>query len=128
MSGAWLPLCSCRRVERQLATIAVPGAANNAATGTWAAMAAGAAMSVAGPVTSRICPTAAPKKVLPRRTDFTRLRPCVDRIYHTLSMHFASTSRCSGASSAVNVTTLSQSKGCWAHQTAAEKTSTDDVC
>ena len=48
---------------QQMATVAVPGAANNAATGTWAAMAPGAAVSVAGPATSRICPTAAPKKV-----------------------------------------------------------------
>ena len=49
---------------QQMATVAVPGAANNAATGTWAALAAGAAVSVAGPATSRICPTTAAKKVL----------------------------------------------------------------
>lgn len=47
-----------------MATVAVPGASNNAATGTWAAMAAGAAVSVVGPATSRICPTTAAKKVL----------------------------------------------------------------
>jgi hypothetical protein len=48
---------------QQMATVAVPGASNNPATGTWAAMTAGAAVSVAGPATSRICPTTAAKKV-----------------------------------------------------------------
>jgi hypothetical protein len=48
---------------QQMATVAVPGAANGA-TGTWAALAAGAAVSVAGPATSRICPTTTAKKVL----------------------------------------------------------------
>lgn len=52
------------REAQQMATVGIPGAANNAATGTWAALAAGAAVSVAGPATSRICPTAAAKKVL----------------------------------------------------------------
>lgn len=48
---------------QQLATIGVPGAANNPATGTWAAMTAGAAMTLAGPATSRICPTTTARKV-----------------------------------------------------------------
>jgi hypothetical protein len=58
---------------QQMATVAVPGGANNVATGTWAALAAGAALSVAGPATSRICPTAALKKVLSYSAGFTWL-------------------------------------------------------
>jgi hypothetical protein len=48
---------------QQMATITIPAATNNAAVGTWAALAKGAALSVAGPAASRMCPTAAAIKV-----------------------------------------------------------------
>ena len=48
---------------QQMATVAVPAATSSAATGTWAALAKGPALSVAGPAASRVCPTAAAIKV-----------------------------------------------------------------
>ena len=75
-----------------MAVVGVPGASNNAATGTWAALATGAAMSVAGPATSRICPTAAPKKVFGYSADLSRSLPRADKTCHTLPMHLASAS------------------------------------
>jgi hypothetical protein len=111
---------------QQMATIAVPGAANNAATGTWAAMAAGAAMSVAGPATSRICPTAAPKKVSRHSADFICSLLRISERGHALPVHHACMSCLMlrwGVTDGCHH--LAASAGCCAHQTAANN---EDMC